>query len=231
MSRRFADRFDSPITTVLFVTALFAAFLAHGAMAQTPSLFLPAVTYDTGGAAAWSIAVADLNRDGKPDIAVTNADGTTIGVLLGNGDGTFRAVVTYSLSVGAIGLAVADVNGDGNPDILAVSGSGEPNGDGTVDVFLGNGDGTFQAEVRYDSGGPFTYSVAVGDFNGDGNLDLVVADCSPYTGASCGLVGVLLGNGDGTFKPVVLYNSGGVGAWSVTVADVNGDAKADLVVG
>jgi hypothetical protein len=71
----------------------------------------------------------------------------------------------------------------------------------------------------------------VADFNRDGKLDVVVADCSVYTGSSCGLVGVMLGNGDGSLRPVKTYNSGAVGAWSITTADVNGDGNPDLVVG
>ncbi len=81
----------------------------------------------------------------------------------------------------------------------------------------------FSKPIPYDAGGPVA-SVAVADVNGDGHLDLVVA----YPGE--GSVGVLLGKGDGTFQPVVKYNSGGSGASSVAVADVNGDGKPDIVV-
>jgi hypothetical protein len=140
-------------------------------------------------------------------------------------------------------LAVADVNGDGKPDLVlanncAIGGStGCPEETGVVGVLLGNGDGTFQAAVAYGSGG-YTAggsghgSVAVADVNGDGKPDLVVAnecgnnrDCPAY-----GTVGVLLGNGDGTFQSAVAYGSGGYDANSVAVADVNGDGKPDLVV-
>jgi hypothetical protein len=91
-----------------------------------------------------------------------------------------------------------------------------------VGVLLGNGDGTFQKAVTYDSGGPVLYSfeslVAVADVNGDGKPDLVVAECSDDR-CSDGVVGVLLGNGDGTFQTAVNYGSGGYLATSVAVAD------------
>ncbi len=210
------------IPLVAVITFLSPAFAAQ-------PLFLPASIYDAaGGGGAWAVSVADLNGDGKADMLVTT--GNSVDVLLGNGDGTFKPAVIYPMINGALGLTVADMNGDGKPDIIVASYGGGSNGDGSVEVLLGNGDGTFQSALIYDSGGPFTYSVAVADFNKDGKLDVVVTDCSPSTGSACGLVGILLGNGDGTFKPVVVYNSGGVGAWMVTVSDLNGDSLPDLVV-
>jgi hypothetical protein len=76
------------------------------------------VVYGSGGANAWSVAVADVNGDGRPDLAVVN--GNSAGVLLGNGDGTFQTVVTFTS--GGISVAAADVNGDGKPDLLAAQG-------------------------------------------------------------------------------------------------------------
>jgi hypothetical protein len=225
-----ASGISMPVEAVTTAQALLAPRRPRDQRTSSPgqALLLPVVTYDVGAPTAWAVAAADLNGDGQPDLVVTTSD--SVGVLLGNGDGTFRPMVSYSLVGGGAGVAVADVNADGKPDILVATAFASPNGDGAAQVLLGNGDGTFQPAVSYDSGGPFTYSIAVGDFNGDGKLDLVVADCSPDTGTSCGLFGILLGNGDGTFKPVTTYNSGGVGAWSLTVADVNGDKQADIVI-
>jgi hypothetical protein len=206
--------------------------------------FQTAVTYGSGGNYATSVAVADVNGDGKPDIVVANQCNnngncspvvSSVGVLLGNGDGSFQTAATYSSGgIDTVSVAVADVNGDGKPDIVVANACGTSfncSTDSTVAVLLGNGDGTFQQPVNYDSGGFVADFVAVADVNGDGKPDLVVANhCPSETACNNGLVGVLLGNGDGSFQTAVTYSSGDSGGYSVAVADVNGDGKPDIVV-
>jgi len=204
--------------------------------------FQTAVTYASGGALPQSVAVADVNGDGKPDLVVANECGSdsdgdctpgTVSVLLGNGNGTFQAAVPYGSAWYPMSVTVADVNGDGNPDLLVAGflcGGAESCGDGFAGVLLGNGGGTFEPAALYGSGGFDPDSIAVADLDGDGTLDLVVANFFSDDMGDPGTVGVLLGNGNGTFQVAVPYGSGGYGAWSVAVADVNGDGKPDVVV-
>jgi len=176
--------------------------------------FQPAVYYQVG--AAYSVAAADFNHDGKIDLAVANRlDPSDISIMLGNGNGTFQPPTPFPTTADPTYVIVGDFNNDGKLD-LAVCDSPY------LSVLLGNGDGTFQAPldtplVSFCSQAP--RSVAAGDFNHDGKLDVAVAD-----GAG---VDVLLGNGDGTFQPVVQYPAGAPN--SVAAGYLSGDQKLDLV--
>ena len=191
--------------------------------------FQPGTSYDTGGYVA-TVAVADVNHDGKPDLVVSNLCGDvncftagSVGVLFGNGDGTFLPVVLYNGFGGRV--AIGDFNGDGNPDLALANSVAN-----TVGVLLGNGDGTFQKPVFHEPGGSGVSSVAVADVNGDGRQDLLVVSNCNYLNCYTGTVGVLLGKGDGTFQPTVSYDAGADWAVALAVADVNKDGKLDVVV-
>lgn len=183
----------------------------------------------TGGSPS-NLAVADINGDGRPDVLLANAVYGNVGVVLNGGNGTLRPVVSYSTGVGSFpsSLAVADVNHDGKPDVLVAD--FVFNTTGVVGVLLGNGDGTLQPITRY---APVVsaainitpYDIAVGDLNGDGHPDLIIGS---YTGSTLeGAVGVLLGTGTGTFRPMAAY--AGSNNIAVAVADVNGDKYLDVL--
>jgi hypothetical protein len=185
------------------------------------------------------MTVADVNGDGKPDVLVANCgcqynSSANSTVLLGNGNGTFQtAKVFETFSLGATGLwslAVADLNGDGKPDVVGAT-SSDIDGAGEMQVLLGNGDGTFQAPQVYRSGGFLSHKVALADVNLDGKLDAILIDVWECPTCVPGSVRVLLGNGNGNFKPLIQhYNSGGSESESAVLGDVNGDGRLDLVV-
>ena len=183
--------------------------------------FLPQRIVQAGGSPI-ALVAADLDGDGKLDIAVLNGGGG-VGVLLGNGDGTFRAAVSYPAGDGAEQLVVADVNGDHAQDLIVRRTS--DTGNSIATLLIGNGDGTFQAAVDRDLGATATW-ITTGELNGDGKLDLAVT----RRGRSApGTVSILLGSGDGHFTPGgdVATDQGPV---TVAIADMNGDGKPDLVV-
>jgi hypothetical protein len=163
------------------------------------------------------VVVGDFNGDGIPDLAVANGYGVSI--LLGNGDGTFQAAKNTTIATITAYLAVGDFNGDGHLDLAVAS-------RGSLSVLLGNGDGTFQSAVSY-TAGVNPVSVAVGDFNGDGSPDLAVANLGTGPSNTDGSVTVLLGNGDGTFRPAQSYAASN-GPNSIVAADFNGDGILDL---
>jgi hypothetical protein len=181
--------------------------------------FQPPVNYaDTLGPAF--IVAADLNGDGKPDLAVADYQ-SNISVFLNNGDGTFPSQPTnYPIGQNAVALAVGDLNGDGIPDLVTANSTAD-----NVSILLGKGDGTFLKFATYLMG-ESPYSVALGDFNGDGKMDIALS--LQYSGG--GKVGVLLGNGNGTFQHMITSPTG-ASPTGLVAYDFNGDGKLDLAMG
>ena len=171
------------------------------------------------------LVIGDFNRDGKPDIAVSGGFSPSAGVsiLINNGDGTFKNPTIYNIPGNVQALVAGDLNADGKPDLVVPSGGSA----GTISVLLGNDDGTFASPIEYTSSLLSVYptSVDVADFNGDGNLDLVLTNSSPPSG-----VAIVLGNGDGTFQNTPILYSAGLLPAGVVSLDVNGDGKPDLAV-
>jgi hypothetical protein len=169
------------------------------------------------------VAAVDLNGDGKAD--VVGIFNSSLLVYIGKGDGTFASGVSNNLGAASAAntvLSLGDFNGDRKIDI-AVSIAGDQVAGDEI-VLLGNGDGTFQA-AKTSTGIYYPQYAAVGDFNGDGKLDLAVSsNCNG--GCPSDAAYVLLGNGDGTFQtPTVAFP----GTGSLAAADLNGDGKLDLV--
>ncbi|MEW6278890.1 MAG: FG-GAP-like repeat-containing protein, partial [Candidatus Eremiobacterota bacterium] len=170
-----------------------------------------------------SVAVGDLNADGRLDLATANSGSNDGSVLLGNGDGTFQAAQNFPVGPVPDSVALGDLNGDGRLDLATTNRFGN-----NASVLLGNGDGTFLPAQNFPVG-VNPHGLALGDVNGDGRLDLAAANLGSDD------VAVLLGNGDGTLQPAQNFLTtgpvfpSGTGPVSVSLGDVNGDNLPDLV--
>jgi hypothetical protein len=221
MSRKLNEKDRMRTRVRLFSTGLAAALAWAVALPSAAA----ALSFSNGahvvGSLPQSVAIDDLNADGKPDLAVANGSSNDVSVLLGNGSGGFSPAGGSPFSVAGFpdSVAAGDLDGDGKRDLVIANG-----GSNDVSVLLGNGSGGFSAA----GGSPFAVgtaptSVAVGDLNGDGQHDLATANSGSND------VSVLLGNGSGGFSaaggsPFVV----GSDPLSVATGDLNGDAKPDL---
>ena len=141
--------------------------LGDGTFQPTPvAVSLPEPAY------AYALVVAgDFNGDGHLDLAYANSLGLELDVLLGNGDGTFRAAISYPIGNEVSALVVGDFNGDGHLDLALAEPYDEPDNPNGILVFLGNGDGTLAPPTRYEAG-TSPHDLVAGDFNNDGRTDL-----------------------------------------------------------
>jgi VCBS repeat-containing protein len=179
-------------------------------------------TYPTGAGPS-SVAVADFNADQDPDLAVANQDSGTVSVRLGGAGGTFGALNNFPAGVDPTSVVAADFNGDQDPDLAVTDYSL-----GRVLVLIGGASGTFGAPMQVSSSaGSGPIAAAVGDFNGDQDPDLVIANQLAAN------VSVLVGGANASFSGPNNFKTGVSslpGPSSIAVRDFDGDGKPDLAV-
>jgi hypothetical protein len=158
----------------------------------------------------------DMDRDGHLDLVTCDVGGSSVSVLLGNGDGTFQPALTYAMGNDPRGLALLDVDGDGDQDVVTAN-----SGAGNLTLRRNNGDGTLGSASSFQGGVSGEWGLQAADMDRDGVADLVCGGQWSHE------VAVLLGNGDGTFDaPIVRFAGGAV--WQIALGDVNGDGLVDV---
>ncbi len=173
------------------------------------------------GTYPYAVAVGDFNSDNKQDLAVANSGSNNVSVLSGDGMGSFGAPVNYNTGPSPISVAVGDFNGDTKPDLAVAEFGGFFAG--SVSVLMNTGTGTFNPAVSFPARTQPSF-VVVGEFNGDSNQDLAVANYGSNN------VSILLGNGAGSFSTTPPVVSVSLGPVSIALADFNSDGKQDLAV-
>lgn len=171
----------------------------------------------TVGDGPFSVALGDVNGDGRPDIVTANYRADTVSVLLGNGKGGFGAATNIAVGDQPFAVALGDVNGDDALDIVTANYEG-----GNVSVLLGNGAGGFAAAMNFPAGSS-QWAIALGDLNGDDHLDIVTAN---YNNSAS--ITVLLGDGTGMFGAPTHFGAGGR-LLGLALGFVNGDDILDVV--
>ena len=172
----------------------------------------------------------DLNGDGKPDLLFNNANTASqydFFTALNNGNGTFAAPTRWVVqSAGWGAIDAFDIDNDGDLDVIDCEAEGAPNiPDGRFFIAINNGNGTFQTAYAYDQLPRRPDAVVAGDFNHDGKLDLAFTNQGAY-GFDNGLF-IVLGNGNGTFQPPIVYTAGRGPAFLVT-RDFDHDGNLDI---
>jgi hypothetical protein len=204
--------------------ALSLALLSLASFPSTAAAQLETrATFSTNPSPA-SITTGDFNRDGKMDLAVASILDSfqQVQVFLGSGDGTFAAPASYGVGNIPRFISAIDLNHDGNLDLVVATGDDRSGG---VSVLLGNGDGTFQPAMNFDTVAQYPIDLVFGDFNGDHKIDVAM----PFSFCAC--LGVLLGNGDGTFRePPIFTNLPSFSPQALAAGYFKGDGNLDLAV-
>ena len=201
------------------------------AKAQTVNLQLQSDYTNDGAAYAPSVAVGDVNNDGRPDLVATNrptAGGDFIAVYLNNGAGGFNASIPAGSNLGARVVALGDFNKDGNLD-MAIGTDSLANG---INIRLGNATGNFPTGTNIGSTTTVesVSDMVTADFNGDGNLDLLITKVGGYNTAPTNAVKLLLGDGLGGFTGLTAFAVQFGGAQDIEVSDFNVDGRPDIAV-
>lgn len=169
------------------------------------------------GTAPQAVVARDFNRDGKLDIAITDAGANSVSVLLGDGSGNFTTPTRVAVGTNPQSLTADDFNRDGRLDLATANYRAN-----NVSILLGNAAGGFNPAASPTVGsGP--RGIAAGDFDRDGKPDLAIANLESKS------LSIVIGNGDGSFKSAANLALSGAPA-DVEVADFNGDGKADVAV-